>query len=575
MTQLVLAAALVSLTAGDALAEVLVVPDQYVVQEDLGMATAQAVSPQIAAFARPLGRTDGINKSTRLYGLNVARAQASSSDPAYAAYDPAEHQRACGRILAAHPGAVCEPNYVYRAGKTSNDPKAASQWALGKISASSAWNVTTGSESVTVAVIDTGVDYNHADLAANIWQNPGEIAGNSIDDDHNGFVDDWHGVNVYSGGNPSDPFDDNAHGTHCAGIIGAIGDNGTGIAGINWRVKIMPVKFLNASGSGSLFDAQRGIDYAMKNGADIISASWGGGGFSQSMANKITEAQAAGVLFVAAAGNDGLNNDQYPTYPASYTNQNIISVAASNSSDELAYFSNFGVKSVDIAAPGQTIMSTIPGGYANFSGTSMATPYVAGLAALVKAAHPEYTWRELKSAVLNSGDRVSAFGSKMLTGRRINAAAALSVVAEPSEPGETPVAGVKILELHGYKDTNRIYKGRNYSMSLLAPARSSVKLSMRLRNASGHAVARCNLGSVMTSDEGLVDVRGRMKLADSLSRAARSVVFRAGNRPVSRRLYAAPGASSRSTSRAGKVSKADVNRTCAQARSLIRSSQPE
>ncbi|MCK5282178.1 MAG: S8 family serine peptidase, partial [Nanoarchaeota archaeon] len=264
-----------------------------------------------------------------------------------------------------------EPNYIVEAILTPNDPDFSNLYGLhntgqtgGKadadIDAPEAWGLQTGSSNVIVAVIDTGVDYTHEDLADNMWINPGEAPNNGLDDDDNGLVDDYFGWDFYN--NSSDPFDDHGHGTHCAGTIGAAGNNSIGVVGVNWNVKIMPLKFLSSGGSGTTADAISAIEYATLMGADIMSNSWGGGGFSQALKDIIEAANTAGILFVAAAGNNGANNDQYPHYPSSYDVPNVIAVAATDHNDDLAGFSCYGALSVDLGAPGVNIFSTVPNG---------------------------------------------------------------------------------------------------------------------------------------------------------------------------------------------------------------------
>ena len=223
------------------------------------------------------------------------------------------------------------------------------------IDAPEAWDITTGSSSVVVAVIDSGVDYNHSDLSANIWTNPGEIAGNGVDDDGNGYVDDIRGWDFIDDDN--DPIDSNAHGTHVAGTIAAVGNNSIGVAGVCWTTKIMVLRFLNAIGSGTTADAIRAIEYANAKGAHVINNSWGGPGFSQALKDAI---DASSAVVVCAAGNDGTDNDSTPSYPASYTSSNIIAVAATDQDDNLVTFSNYGATSVDVAAPGTNIYSCEP-----------------------------------------------------------------------------------------------------------------------------------------------------------------------------------------------------------------------
>jgi serine protease len=303
------------------------------------------------------------------------------------------------------------------------------------IDAPEAWNVTTGSSSTIVAVIDTGVDYNHPDLADNMWTNTEEIAGNRVDDDGNGFVDDVHGYDFAN--RDGNPMDDHFHGTHVAGTIGAVGNNGIGVVGVNWDVQIMAVKFLDANGGGFESDAIAALNYAVANGAHISNNSWGGLGFSAAFQAALQNAANQGHIFVAAAGNDGWNNDLDPFYPAGYNVSNVVSVAATDDTDELAWFSNYGKLSVDLAAPGVNIYSTFPttmtgamqeGGfsrnYESISGTSMATPHVAGVMALVKSIHSEWTHQQIINKVLSSVDFIEG-ASLTVTGGRLNAAAAV------------------------------------------------------------------------------------------------------------------------------------------------------
>ncbi len=301
------------------------------------------------------------------------------------------------------------------------------------IDAPEAWNVTTGSRSTVVAVIDTGIDYTHPDLAANVWTNPGEIAGNGVDDDRNGFVDDVHGYDFVN--NDGDPMDDHYHGTHVSGTIGAVGNNGTGVAGVSWNVSLMALKFLDASGSGSTADAIRAINYAtmMRTtyGVDVrvTNNSWGGGGYEAGLLDAIDAGGAAGILFVAAAGNSGTNTDESPSYPAAHDSPAIVSVAATDSRDSLAWFSNYGTTSVDLAAPGVNIYSTMPGNrYGSVSGTSMATPHVAGVAALALAADPSLSVAQLKSRLIDNVDPVASLLGKTASGGRLNAANVVNAI---------------------------------------------------------------------------------------------------------------------------------------------------
>ena len=319
-----------------------------------------------------------------------------------------------------------------------HDPQFDDQWALsnsgqkgGKkgadISATLAWAKTTGSENVVVAVLDTGVDYNHEDLSANMWTRPDSMA--PYHDKELGTIDDVSGFNAIDRG--SDPMDDNGHGTHCAGIIGAEGENDLGIAGVNWHVQIMPLKFMNAGGSGTTKDAIEAINYAIerkKAGVNvrIISASWGSTQRSKALEAIIRKAYENDILFVAAAGNSSTDNDRLPHFPSSYNVPNVISVAALDRHDQLASFSNFGAKSVAIGAPGVDILSTWLGNqYEEKSGTSMATPVVSGVAALVLAEHPKMSVDDLRKKLLASTDPIVALKGKTTTGGRINAAKAL------------------------------------------------------------------------------------------------------------------------------------------------------
>ncbi|MCX7749639.1 MAG: S8 family serine peptidase [Clostridia bacterium] len=284
-----------------------------------------------------------------------------------------------------------------------------------KISAPAAWDKFTGSTSVVVGVIDSGIDYNHPDLNANMWRNPGEIANNGIDDDGNGYIDDVYGWDFSN--NDNDPMDDNSHGTHCAGTIAGVGNNGVGVAGVSWRAKLAALKFLSASGSGSTSAAIQAVQYANMMGFPITSNSWGGGGYSQALKDAI----ALGGLFVAAAGNSGTNNDSSPHYPSSYDCDNILAVAATDSSDALASFSCYGKTSVDIAAPGVGIWSCIPGNsYGSKSGTSMATPHVAGAAVLLKGYNNTLSAKDLKLSLLSGADKLSNLDDKVAIGGRLN-----------------------------------------------------------------------------------------------------------------------------------------------------------
>jgi len=332
-----------------------------------------------------------------------------------------------------------ELNYIVHIKEAPNDPQYSSQYAHERISSEAAWTTTTGNDSVLVAVIDTGVNWSHEDLAANIFSNTKETIDGD-DNDDNGYVDDVRGWDFVNSDN--NPNDDNAHGTHCAGIIGAAGNNGKGIVGVNWKIKILPCKFLDADGSGSTLDAAKAIYYAADLGVEVMSNSWGGGPATRTLQDAIVYAKNKGILFVAAAGNESNDNDESPSYPANYTIENVISVAASDQNDALASFSNYGL-TVHLAAPGVSILSTTPNNtYQRFSGTSMATPYVAGAAALVKA-QGSISLVELKQRILGGVDRVSSLTGKVATGR-LNLEKCLnpsSTEPPPDTPPSNPPAG--------------------------------------------------------------------------------------------------------------------------------------
>ena len=348
--------------------------------------------------------------------------------------------------------AYVEPDYLLYTDALPNDPQFPQLWGMNNtgqlggtldadIDAVEAWDITTGSEDVVIAVIDTGVDYNHSDLAANMWVNPGEVPADGVDNDGNGFIDDIYGID--GANDDSDPMDGHAHGTHVAGTIAGVGDNGVGVTGVNWHARIMALKFLGDAGSGATSDAIEVIDYMtlMKSmyGVNIVAAnnSWGGGGFSQALEDAIQRSIDAGIVFVAAAGNDGLDNDAIPHYPSSYDLEGIIAVAASDPEDGLATFprfgstydSNYGATTVDVAAPGVGILSTTPGNtYSTFGGTSMATPHVTGVIGLMAAVAPTATVVQLKNAILGGVDVIPALTGTCATGGRLNAAESLALI---------------------------------------------------------------------------------------------------------------------------------------------------
>ena len=352
-----------------------------------------------------------------------------------------------------------EPNFIVRTTNTPNDTRFGELWGLynngqlggtpgAHINAPGAWDITTGSSNVVVAVIDTGIDYNHPDLSVNMFRNTSDCNTNGVDDDGNGRIDDCFGIDRAN--NDSDPLDDYFHGTHVAGTIGAVGNDGSGVVGVNWNVNLMACKFLDASGSGTTANAIACLEYvrAMKDrGVNIIATnnSWGGGGYSQALFDAIQSHQQAGILFITSAGNGdaagvGLNNDQTPAYPCVFGLSNIICVAATTRSDERATFSNYGRRTVHIGAPGHQVLSTtLNGTYGTFSGTSMAAPHVTGTAALLKAADPNRDWRAIKNLILAGGDNVASM-SNTITRKRLNAFGALTCSNSPVFSRLTPVA---------------------------------------------------------------------------------------------------------------------------------------
>ena len=335
---------------------------------------------------------------------------------------------------------------LYNSGQTGGTPGA-------DIDALRAWDMTTGSNNVVVAVIDTGVDYNHPDLSENIWVNLAEYNGASgVDDDGNGYVDDIRGINTYDSN--SNPMDDHGHGTHIAGIIGAAGNNSMGITGVNWNVKIIPCKFLGSDGYGYTDGAIGCLEYirTLKDrGVNIIATnnSWGGGGYSQALYDAIDAQRKSDILFVAAAGNDNIDNDQYDFYPAGYSLPNLLSVAAMDPNDTKAWFSNYGRRTVHVGAPGTDIVSLradgtdmygdgnhfIPPGnpaaqYYKASGTSMAAPHITGLAALIKSNNPSRGWIQIKNLILSGAEEEIPFYGGTIAGR-INAYNSLTCTHGP------------------------------------------------------------------------------------------------------------------------------------------------
>ena len=347
-----------------------------------------------------------------------------------------------------------EPNYLVRVTALPDDPRFSVLHGLrntgqlggspgADIAAEAAWDVTTGDREVVVGIVDTGIDYEHPDLAGNIWINTAEIAGNGIDDDGNGFVDDVRGWDFVAGDN--DPMDDNGHGTHVAGTVGAVGNNGRGVTGVAWKVRLLPLKFLGANGLGNVANAVAAIDYATSLGVDITNNSWSGPAYSRALEEAIRAAGEREILFVAASGNTGTDNDRLPAYPASYELPNILAVTATDPADLPAPFANVGSGSVHLGAPGVSVFSTLPGDrYGTSSGTSMASPHVAGAAALIRSLVREIPVVDLRRLILDGVDPVPSLAGLTVTGGRLNAYRPISDrdAEPPGTVGELSVLSV-------------------------------------------------------------------------------------------------------------------------------------
>ena len=322
------------------------------------------------------------------------------------------------------------------ADQLANDPRLPAQWGLAAIGAPAAWDAETGDRGVTVAVVDSGIEFTHADLAPNLWRNPGETP-DGRDDDANGYVDDINGWDFVDG--DALPADANGHGTHVAGTIAASGNDGVGVTGVTWRAGLMALRALDATGSGYTSDLVRAYAYAARNGARIVNASLGGSSYSKSEYDAIRAAK--DVLFVVAAGNSGTDNDTNPSYPCAHDLPNVLCVAASDRDDALAPFSNYGLGSVDLAAPGVGILSTwLSGAYRTLSGTSMATPHVAGAAALVLAANPQLTTGQLRQTLVQTVDPILALEHRVASGGRLDVARAVAATVPPATAQPVPVA---------------------------------------------------------------------------------------------------------------------------------------
>ena len=425
--------------------EARVVPGELVVGFEVGVAPSGRAAAIRRADARTLRRLGPI----RALLVRVA---------------PGDAAAAAARLRRDPRVRYVEPNYrvTFAEGVTPDDPFFLQLWGLDNagqvvngvggvpdadIDAPEAWSFATGSPDVVVGVIDTGIDLDHPDLASRIWLNPGENCSgcrtDGVDNDANGYVDDWRGWDFV--GNDNNPSDDNGHGTHVAGTIGAAGNDGAGVTGVAWDARLMPLKFLSASGSGTTANAAKAVLYAAENGARITNNSWNGYAFSQALLDAIREADAAGSLFVAAAGNDGVSTDAYAAYPSSYEAPNVVSVAATDASDLRASFSNYGPTRVDLGAPGVNVYSTWAGdSYRYASGTSMASPHVAGTAALLAARFADASAVGLKALLLGTVDANASLAGKTLTGGRLNAGTAAACADEPQVWIESPLPGFSV-----------------------------------------------------------------------------------------------------------------------------------
>lgn len=399
----------------------------------LGLSLAQLSAQVTEVMIRPSTTDSEQNVLSIMEGLGAQYLRQNQSGTQLWQVSQSEVSMICDYLHTCHPTFKVAPNYPLFLSKIPNDSLFLKQWSLHNngsfngctdqvdIGASLAWDLLSGGKKILIAIIDGGMDLNHPDLLPNLWQNPDETPGDTIDNDMNGKRNDLHGWDFLNNDSTLEDVD-NGHGTHVAGIVGARGDNSTGIAGLCWNCELMPLKFTDSTGKGSTFHAIEAIDYAIEMGADIINASWGGAPYDPMLYDAIQRANDVGIIFIAAAGNNNENNnDLSPFYPASYDLPNIISVGATNCHDQLIPSSNVGMNSVDIMAPGLQIWSALPGGeYGSLSGTSMAAPHVAGAVALLLQQDSTMTPYEIKDRLIRSADPIPELTGKCVANGRLN-----------------------------------------------------------------------------------------------------------------------------------------------------------
>ena len=411
---------------------------------------AYAEHPRYIVQFRQVAKASGISIMSEATALGISPAQIVGSIPGDRLIAVRLSDQQLAELKGRSEVELIEPDHLISVQYTPNDPLLSSLYGLigsKGIQATNAWDTTKGDPDAIVAVIDTGIDYNHPDLVNNVWTNGGETPSNKIDDDGNGYVDDYYGYDFAN--EDGDPFDDHGHGTHVSGTVAASGDNAIGVVGVAWHSRVLAIKTIGASGLGAYFDIIQGIDYLIKlkqSGVPIVcvNLSLGGLEFSTTLQRAFRKADENDILVVAAAGNSGEDADKDPQYPAAFSFSNIISVAAMGSEGTLASFSNFGRSSVDVGAPGVDILSTnllASAGrpYIERSGTSMASPHVAGIAALIAAINPELTARQIRTSILTTVRAATTLAGITATGGIVDAEAALADAAPK----------VRMLEVYG------------------------------------------------------------------------------------------------------------------------------